>query len=230
MKTRYKWRRYGFEFLSIFIAVVAAFALDNWNDNRREQRAANKILAEISNGLLLDERDMDENIMGHELGIKACAYWRDIIRGDSVSMDTFRVYQFMLLRDFVNIQNSSGYETLQSLGLEIIQNDTLRRDIIQLYAYYYSVLSKLEEGYAPAQFYRNFYPPYNAILSPHMEFDANGYPRSIQTPLELPPAVKNQLLLDLSNIELNRRQLLMYYQETKKHLQKVRAGIEKELG
>ena len=28
------WKKHGFEFLSIFIAVISAFALNNWNDNR----------------------------------------------------------------------------------------------------------------------------------------------------------------------------------------------------
>lgn len=45
------WEKIGFEFLSIFIAVTSAFALNNWNENRRDDNAANKILAEISNGL-----------------------------------------------------------------------------------------------------------------------------------------------------------------------------------
>ena len=45
------WKRFGFESLSIFIAVVAAFALDNWNENRKEQLAESKILTEVYNGL-----------------------------------------------------------------------------------------------------------------------------------------------------------------------------------
>jgi heme O synthase-like polyprenyltransferase len=47
-------RKYAFEFLSIFIAVIAAFALNNWNDNRKDRIAESKILTEISNGLELD--------------------------------------------------------------------------------------------------------------------------------------------------------------------------------
>ena len=45
------WKEYGFEFLSIFIAVLAAFALNNWNENRRDKHTEHKILTEISNGL-----------------------------------------------------------------------------------------------------------------------------------------------------------------------------------
>ncbi|MEZ4957419.1 MAG: hypothetical protein R2825_27930 [Saprospiraceae bacterium] len=45
------WKKYAMEFVSIFIAVISAFALNNWNDNRRDEQAAAKILTEISNGL-----------------------------------------------------------------------------------------------------------------------------------------------------------------------------------
>ncbi|WP_417612232.1 hypothetical protein [Owenweeksia hongkongensis] len=48
------WRKNGFEFLSIFIAVVSAFALNNWNENRRDAHSENKILMEIYNGLEKD--------------------------------------------------------------------------------------------------------------------------------------------------------------------------------
>ena len=48
------WRKLGIEFLSILIAVTSAFGLNNWNENRRDYLASNKILAEISNGLTKD--------------------------------------------------------------------------------------------------------------------------------------------------------------------------------
>jgi len=34
------WRKLSFDFLSMFIAVIAAFALNNWNENRRDNEAA----------------------------------------------------------------------------------------------------------------------------------------------------------------------------------------------
>ncbi|MFK7748164.1 MAG: hypothetical protein AB8B65_07230 [Kordia sp.] len=33
------WKKYTFEFLSIFIAVISAFALNNWNENRNNRNA-----------------------------------------------------------------------------------------------------------------------------------------------------------------------------------------------
>lgn len=62
---RQNWKRYILEFLSIFIAVISAFALNNWNDNRRDNKAASKILLEILNGLEKDDADVDMNLAGN---------------------------------------------------------------------------------------------------------------------------------------------------------------------
>lgn len=42
-------KKFGFEFLSIFIGVFAAFALDSWNETRKDKYVEIKILSEINN-------------------------------------------------------------------------------------------------------------------------------------------------------------------------------------
>ncbi|MEO1713804.1 MAG: hypothetical protein AAFU60_10785, partial [Bacteroidota bacterium] len=79
------WRSLGIEFFSIFIAVISAFALNNWNENRRDAEAASKIIAEISNGLEKDQEDIRVNMLGHEAGIRACQFWREVAQGQEVS-------------------------------------------------------------------------------------------------------------------------------------------------
>ena len=110
------WKKLGFEFLSIFIAVISAFALNNWNENRRDSEAAGKILAEISNGLEKDIEDVRVNKKGHEEGILACKFWRQILEREEVSLDSLRMHYSSLTRDYISIQNISGYESLKSKG------------------------------------------------------------------------------------------------------------------
>ena len=150
------WKKYTFEFLSIFIAVVTAFALNNWNDNRRDDKAESKILSEILNGLKKDIEDVKVNVVGHEMGIRACTFWRGIFTNTASDTDSLKQYYFILTRDFVSVQNTSGYETLKSKGLELIKNDSLRMEIISLYEYDYKTLMKLEEEYKELQFEKNY--------------------------------------------------------------------------
>ena len=54
-----KWKKYIIEFLSVFVAVVSAFALTNWNDNRKSSHSEQKILTEIRNGISIDKQDFE---------------------------------------------------------------------------------------------------------------------------------------------------------------------------
>jgi hypothetical protein len=83
-----KWKKYGFEFLSIFIAVISAYALNNWNVSRIDNNAEDKILTEIVNGLKKDIDDIRINRGGHEEGIRACGFWRNVIANKESNFDS----------------------------------------------------------------------------------------------------------------------------------------------
>ena len=223
------WKKYAVEFISIFIAVISAFALNNWNENRRDARAETKILIEIRNGLEKDINDVKENMTGHEQGVNACTYFRRVLREEETNVDTVRNYYYLLTRDFISIQNTSGYETLKSKGLELVQDDSLRTSIISLYEYDYNTLKKLEEEYHELQFQANYFQDINQFVAPHLEFDALGDITNLNLPLKLSQEEKQIFLSYLSKIEFNRRWILVYYEELKQKITQLRQEIEAEL-
>jgi hypothetical protein len=226
MKKR-NYKKYAFEFLSIFVAVVAAFALNNWNDNRRDHHAEVKILTEIKNGLKKDIEDVRINVMGHEQGIAACQYFSRLINDDAISQDSFAMYYFGLTRDFITILNKSGYESLKSKGLNILQNDSLRYKIISFYEYDMNVLEKFEEEYEEMQFHKNYFPTINKILAPSLQFaDRKVNP---QLPLMLSVKDKNLLASYLWRIKANRNFILYYYADVEEKITKLVEEIEKEI-
>jgi len=229
MRKNSNWTKFLLEFVSVFIAVVFAFALNNWNDNRKDNNAEKKILSEISNGLKKDLNDIKLNIGGHKKGVLACEYWRKIVNSNDFSQDSIQVYYLSLTRDFVTIQNKAGYETLKSKGLELIKNDLLRLEIISLYEYDFATLQKLEETYGEMQFHTNYYKELNSIISPHFNFDPLGNIEKLNVPLNLDKAGKNTFLTYLWKIEVNRNFILYYYSEIEEKTQKLIINIEREL-
>lgn len=210
MKKR-NWGKYIFEFLSIFIAVISGFALTNWNENRRDNEAAKKILTEIANGLEADVLDTKINIEGHLEGISACRYWRKIINEEDVAPDSLIQYYFSVTRDFFSAQNSSGYETLKSRGLELIENDSLRLQIISLYEYDYKNLKYMEEEYHEMQFQENYFQEINSFISDKFVFNERGNIIKLNTPLALSDRQKNTFLSYLWKIQINRNFILRFY-------------------
>lgn len=220
---------YGIEFLSVFIAVVSAFALQNWNDNRRANQAESKMLTEIANGLEKDIEDIKMNAFGHEFGLKAGHYFKNIIGGTCNSPDSLQGYYFGLTRDFISVQNTAGYQTLKSRGLELVKNDTLRLQIIALYEYDYNTLRKLEEEYGEMQFHENYFPHINQALGPWFMFDDNQAITGIDLTLSLPEEEERTVLLYLWKMELNRRFILAYYDEIEAKIDRVHQNILTEL-
>lgn len=228
MKKR-NWKKYIFEFLSIFIAVISAFALNSWNDNRKDNIAESRILTEILNGIEKDAEDIDININGHKEGVRSCKFWRSIINNENENLDTLTQYYLALTRDFTSIQNTSGYETLKSRGFELIENDSLRSQIISMYEFDYQTLKKLEEEYHELQFQENYFSEINEAIAPNFIFDTKGNIIDMVLPIKLNASHKNILLSYLWKIEINRKFVMYFYDQVKVRLNKLEIAIKNEL-
>lgn len=229
------WKKYSFEFLSIFVAVISAFALNNWNDNRRDNIIENRILNEIYIGLGKDLEDIRLNESGHKNGIEAVIYFRNLLihnaglNTDTISNDSLMQHYFNLTRDFVSIQNTSGYEMLKSKGLELIKNDTLRTEIIALYEYDYNTLRKLEEEYYELQFQKNYFREINQVFSKNFIVDEQKMLTGIAFPLDITDNEEKMMLTYLWKIQVNRVFITNYYSEIKERIEKIKIKIEQEL-
>ncbi|MEL6557367.1 MAG: DUF6090 family protein [Bacteroidota bacterium] len=224
-----KWQKYALEFLSIFIAVISAFALSNWNDNRKSNKSEEKILLEISNGLNRDLADFSVNMRGHRMSIRAVSVFRDLLNNKPVLQDSMAIHYITLFRDYPPIVNSSGYESLKSSGIKTVTNDSLRFQIVELYDHYYSIIKLLENDVQEMQSYLNYFKPINQAMSPYIQYDADGSLVSIEFPSGLSKNSRKEILSYLWRLELNRRYKLKKYELVKGEINKVKVSIQQEL-
>src|SRR5690554_4591464 len=219
------WRKQGFEFLLIFIAVISAFALNNWNENRKTEDSENKILTAIANGLDKDINDIRSNKLGHKKGISASVYFRKLLTNQEVNSDSLLVQYENLTRTFISIQNVAGYETLKSQGLALVKNDSLRLQIISLYEYDFNALRKLEEEYSEMQFQDNYFKDINNALAPNFQLDDSGNIKGIDLPLDLSENERKILLVYLWKIQNNRSFILTYYSDIENKINSIHKKI-----
>lgn len=222
-----KWKKYSFEFFTLFIAVISAFTLNNWNDNRRNNNAKDKILIEIYNGLDKDLEDLRSNYSGHKSGIKAIDYFRYILSNKLESNDSTMIHYLNLTRDFISIQNTSGYEALKSRGLELIEDDLLRSEIISLYEFDYSILRKLEEEHYETQFQKNYFEKINRIIAEDFIIDKNKTIIGISTPLKISEKEEKILLSYLWKIQHKRDFILECYSAVISKTERIKNEIKK---
>lgn len=228
LKSKY-WRKFGLEFLSIFIAVISAFALNNWNENRISSHSEQKILSEIKNSLKIDEHDFNNNIYGNKLSLKADSIFRSLLNGNKINQDSIALYYTILFRDYIPIVNKSAYESLKANNLKTVENDSLRIQIISLYDYYYSIIEKLEYEVPEMKSYKNYFSRINHLLNPYMEFDSNDDLKKIVGIEKLNSSDKQEILSYLWRMRNNRKFKLGRYDLILKEMEKLELNIEKEL-
>ncbi|MFK8039245.1 MAG: hypothetical protein AB8B74_13205 [Crocinitomicaceae bacterium] len=223
-------KRLLFEFLSVFFAVVSAYGLKNWYDYKRDAFSEEKILMEINKGLSKDLFDIKSNVRGHDGGLRACKVFNKIIQGFNYEGDSLGDYYSNLTRDFINAQNIAGYTTLKSKGLELVDNDRLRQEIISIYEYDYNTLRKFEEEYEEMQFHKSYFNTLNNILAPNFVFSSSGKIEAIKYPLQISESDRNIVRSVILKIYTNRLFIKQYYKQLEYKLKHLRISIESELG
>lgn len=230
MKKKRNLKKYFFEFLSIFIAVTSAFALNTWNENRNDKQSERKILVEIKNSIQTDIKDFTVNIHGNNISLRADQIFRDLIGNKKINQDSISLMYTALFRDYIPIINRSAYESFKSNNLKTITNDSLRLQIIELYDYHYSVLEALEYKVDEMKSFDNYFSEINSILMPFMSFDPmSGDLISITNPTNIADVDKKKILSFLWRIRKNRQFKLSKYANLIKVIDKVKGNIEKEL-
>jgi hypothetical protein len=221
-----KLGRFGLEFVSVFLAVVLAFMLSNWNDGRKAELAQEKILKEILAGLDQDARDVESNVQGHEAAMKCNDLWMDYLNGTEVPMDTLgMVYSYAIFRDYISLQNTTGYEALKSRGLELVESDSLRTDIVGLYEYDYELIKLFEEEYEEMQYFRNYYPRFEAIVMPHLLLSDRGRTVGLDPDAEFTEMEKREMKVLLDRMSFNREFILVFYGDVRKKIAKLQGDI-----
>ena len=223
-----KWKKYILEFLSIFIAVISAFALTNWNDNRNSKDSEQKILTEITNGIGIDTQDFELNIVGHNLSLKANHAFRALLKGKTMPRDSVEKLYISLFRDYSPVINRSGYESLKEAGLKTITNDSLRFQIIELYDYHYGIIKILDEV-SEMESFENYFASINTLLHPYMEFDSEGNLTHIESPENLSDANRKEILSYLWRLQNNRTYKVAKYKSILKVMEHVKSNIEDEI-
>lgn len=214
--------RFGTEFLSVFSAVILAFMLNSWNDGRKADLAEEKILKEVFYGLGKDSLDVQANIRGHKTGIQGCEYWLSHLNGNGAGGDTLAIfYQHVIFRDYISIQNTSGYEALKSRGLELVEDDSLRNAIVSLYEYDYEVIKLFEEEYQEMQYFRNYFPLFQEALTPYMDLDSMGQVTNVRRFEGLDEDSRKRITNALFQIKHNREFVLEYYEVVAKNIQEL---------
>lgn len=127
------WFRYGFETIAVVVGILVAFALDNWNDTRKENEIEKELLEQFKEDLTSDVESITEVNHWYQKTIYSCEVLVDHLKNRKPFHDSLKIH-FDLWNDFETLHiNSGAISNLNSRGVELISNTSLRNHILQMY-------------------------------------------------------------------------------------------------
>ena len=125
------------EIILVVVGILLALQIDNWNDNRKTREIENKLLGELIISLNSDLNVFDINIGLHSGGSRAGGILLEYMAGDLPYHDSLSDYFAMTYNYTAFNPNYGAYESLKSLGVELIRSDEIRQRMLKLYEQQY---------------------------------------------------------------------------------------------
>ena len=134
------------EILLVMIGILLAFQVNSWNDQRKRDLLEIDILKELKQNLMVDIVDIDENISQHEQSLKSSQIISSVIENDLPNNDSLNNHFSNIILVPMFLPTKTAYENLKLTGTKILDNDSLRLAIIELYERKYAFLKDVVDG------------------------------------------------------------------------------------
>ncbi|MFC3881039.1 DUF6090 family protein [Algoriphagus namhaensis] len=131
------------EIVLVVIGILLALAINGWNEDRKTIIKEQQILKAISLNLSKNVEVFEQNMSLQSDYINQIDILLDHLENGKPYEDSLGHYFRRLIYLEQVTVNTSAYETLKSLGFELIQSETLRSEIIDLFGYNYPNSSNL---------------------------------------------------------------------------------------
>jgi hypothetical protein len=133
------------EFILIVLGILIALQIDNWNQNRQQKKLEYTILAEILLNLKSDLVDVDTTLAYNESVLKSNEIILNHMIDNKPFQDSLKPHFGNITGTSIFARNPSAFESLKSIGIDIISNDKLRQQITYLYSVQYEMIQAFQE-------------------------------------------------------------------------------------
>ncbi|MFH6768283.1 DUF6090 family protein [Gaetbulibacter aquiaggeris] len=213
------------EIILVVIGILIALQINNWNENRKLQSQELKLLSDIKSNLEVTLKNFIKDTIANTNYIAEYHKIETYITKDLPYSNELDIPFGMLQYWNSPYITSTGYKTLQTKGLDIIKNETLKNDIVNLYEVQFSLLTI---DYDKSEWNLN-----QIVVAPFYGKHIRRYndkSLNIAIPNDFERLKHNDEFLNiLSMIIRLRKKGVLFYRETMIPLQKLINDIDSEL-
>ena len=151
------WRYVLIEVFIIVIGILIAFRVDNWKENRntkvRELQTLRELKLELSSDLLTIKsmQNRCDNVIS-SLGILQLHLFKK-----EPYQDSLQDYAYKIVYEIQFQYRNSAFNNLKTIGVDLIENDSIKFQLVELYDYTYPRLSRMIDLEANKSKYTDFF-------------------------------------------------------------------------
>jgi len=129
-----KYLKYAIgEIVLVVIGILIALQINNWNQDRQQRQREKKILMELKRDLVSNDNVLQNTIEMQQLIADEITALKAHLKNKEPFNDTINMYVLhAYYRESIQF-TTSAYESLKSIGIDIISSDSLRADIASLF-------------------------------------------------------------------------------------------------
>ena len=132
------------EIILVVIGILIALQINNWNDTNNLEIKEKALLIEMKSNLKSDLEGLKWDINKNEKLLKANQIVLKSLN-NGIYHDSLNQYYGQIKGNTVFVKNTSAFTNLESLGINIIKNDSLRIKITELYSEQYEYIRYIEQ-------------------------------------------------------------------------------------
>ena len=121
------------EIVLVVIGILIALSINNWNEGKKRTAQEVEILKEIRSELEGAIEELEGDIEDHQRNLNSSKIVRDAILYNKEQSDSLNTHFLYAIDDETFATKESAFESLQSIGLDIISNDSIRQKITTVY-------------------------------------------------------------------------------------------------
>jgi len=210
------------EFVLIFLGILIALQVDNWNQNRQERKLETVLLNEMLDNLQDDLKTIVTDFNLHKTSLSSHQIVLAFLEGEEPWHDSLAAHFGYLNEGTIFNENMSAYESLKSIGIDLISNDSIRQHLTHLYSVRYDYILTMEQ-----LLQKQTMEIMNPAISEHLytiDFHEKAVPLDVAK-IKASNGFRHAVKLDIKLSEY----LLDSYVEAKQQIIKLVEEIEEEL-
>ena len=134
------------EILLIVVGILIALQISDWNEDRKKSEKEIEILKAIKSELEGDLTNLEAVTRIHERIVNSAEVIISHIEQDLPYEDSLSRHFFLSSNSSIRLYSTAAFETLKSLGVDLISDDTLRQQIIRLYDRWYLYMDSFQDN------------------------------------------------------------------------------------